>query len=60
VLYVLGALAEFYVAALAEEIRLSRLQQARNSYLTGSYRFGDLQLLRGPVLLKKCMCQLAA
>jgi site-specific DNA recombinase len=40
VLYVLGALAEFYVAALAEEIRLSRLQQARNGYLTGGYRFG--------------------
>lgn len=40
VMYVLGALAEFYVAALSEEIRLSRLQQARNGYLTGSYRFG--------------------
>ncbi len=40
VLYVLGALAEFYVSALSEEIRLSRLQQARNGYLTGSYRFG--------------------
>ncbi len=40
VMYVLGALAEFYVAALSEEIRLSRLQQARNGYLTGGYRFG--------------------
>jgi DNA invertase Pin-like site-specific DNA recombinase len=40
VLYVLGALAEFYVTALAEEIRLSRLQRARNGYLSGTYRFG--------------------
>ncbi len=40
VLYVLGALAEFYVAALAEEIRLSRKLKSQRGLLSGSFRLG--------------------
>jgi site-specific DNA recombinase len=40
VLYVLGALAEFYANALSEEIRLSRLHTAEQGRLSGSFRLG--------------------
>ncbi len=40
VLYVLGALAEFYVNALSEEIRLSRQRTAEQGRLSGSFRLG--------------------
>ncbi len=40
VLYVLGALAEFYVNVLSEEIRLSRQRTAEQGRLSGSFRLG--------------------
>jgi len=40
VLYVLGALAEFYASALSEEIRLARRRRAEDGYLTGAFRYG--------------------
>jgi site-specific DNA recombinase len=40
VLYVLGALAEFYANALSEEIRLSRQRTAEQGRLSGSFRLG--------------------
>jgi site-specific DNA recombinase len=40
VLYVLGALAEFYVNVLSEEIRLSRRRTAERGRLSGSFRLG--------------------
>ncbi len=40
VLYVMGALAEFYVSALSEEIRLSRFRKSEKGLLSGSFRYG--------------------
>lgn len=38
--YILGALAQFYSEALSEEVRLSRLQRAQEGLLAGAFRFG--------------------
>lgn len=40
VLYILGALAEFYSAALSQEIRLKRYHDARSGRLAGTFRLG--------------------
>ncbi|RLC70890.1 MAG: hypothetical protein DRI81_18485, partial [Chloroflexi bacterium] len=40
VLYILGALAEFYSEALAQEIRLKRYHDARSGRLAGTFRLG--------------------
>jgi len=40
VLYILGALAEFYSEALSQEIRLKRYHDARSGRLAGTFRLG--------------------
>ncbi len=40
VLYILGALAEFYSSVLAQEIRLQRYHAARSGRLSGAFRLG--------------------
>lgn len=40
VLYILGALAEFYSEVLSEEMRLRRYHNARSGRLSGAYRLG--------------------